>query len=114
MWQLMLSTNINKAFKYSQNSQILTKFSIKSAKTLKLLKLECINDPKVFSRIFWEETEAEEEEERSVLIINIFVGECWAELIFVVSLAVLCFKNIARIANAVQVTICLLVSTSVY
>ena len=68
----MLSTNINKAFKYSQNSQILTKFSIKSAKTLKLLKLECINDPKVFSRIFWEETEAEEEEERSVLFINIF------------------------------------------
>ena len=41
-------------------------------------------DPEVFSRIFWEETEAEEEEERSVLIINIFARECWAELIFVV------------------------------
>ena len=33
-------------------------------------------DPEVFSRIFWEETEAEEEEERSVLIINIFAREC--------------------------------------
>ena len=30
------------------------------------------------------------------------------------TISVICLKNIARIANAVQVTICLLVSTNVY
>ena len=53
--------------------------------------------------------------QNKILMIHIPENHTWWGYIFFKNLdEIIYFSNIARIANAVQVTICLLVSTSVY